>query len=74
VNNVKRISQFFSAVVDVKIIDNFIVDGFGRGCKFASNKISKIQTGFIYNYFTIMFVAFLLIVGYLLLSILGFGS
>ena len=70
VNNIKKISKFYYKVIDVKIIDNLIVDGFARRCKFAASKISKIQTGFIYHYFTVMFVGLLLILGYLLFGIL----
>ena len=71
VNNIKKISQFYAAIIDMKILDNLIIDGIARKCKILSNKVSALQTGFVYHYFAIMFMGIIFIFGYFLLKIFG---
>ena len=57
-------------LIDIKLIDKLMVDGLAALCKVFSRKIGAIQTGYVYNYFIIMFIGFFLIVGYFIWMIL----
>jgi len=53
---------------DVKIVDGFGPNGFAALCKNFATKISKLQTGYIYNYCTAIVLGLVFFVGYLILN------
>ncbi|HAG61941.1 MAG: NADH-quinone oxidoreductase subunit L [Legionellales bacterium] len=54
-----KISQFFYAVTDLIIIDDYCVNGSGRRTVWLSNILRRFQTGFIYHYVFVMIVCIL---------------
>lgn len=63
VRGTRRMSNFFFKVADVKVIDDWIVNGSGRGVARLSRVLRRMQTGYLYHY------AFAMIIGLLGFSI-----
>jgi NADH-quinone oxidoreductase subunit L len=57
----KKIGDFFWRVIDIKFVDG-IPNGTAAVCRFVSGRISKLQTGYIYNY------SFWMIIGVIAIS------
>ncbi len=64
----RRLGDILWKIIDVKIIDG-IPNGLALACKFASQGISKMQTGFIFNYALWMIIGVVGILLFLLLSL-----
>ncbi len=62
VQSFKNISEYLSSVIETKVIDNKGPNGASSIVKILSGYVSKIQTGFFYNYIAIMllFMIFIL--------------
>ena len=54
-----KVSQFFYSVTDLMVIDNFLVNGSGRRMLKISNKLRRLQTGFLYHYVFVMIICIL---------------
>lgn len=55
VRGVRGISAFFYRWTDRKLIDSWVVDGSGRGVSRLSQRLRRLQTGYLYHYaFTMM--------------------
>gem|GEM_PF-1916238 len=54
------ISRFFYKVIDLLIIDHWLVDGSGRYFTWASTILRRLQTGLLYHYVFVMIVFVLL--------------
>jgi NADH-quinone oxidoreductase subunit L len=61
VQNFKNISEYLSNIIETKVIDNKGPNGASSLVKTLSGYISKIQTGFLYNYIAIMLLFIILI-------------
>jgi len=44
------LSTFFYKVTDVKLVDDYMVNGSGRGITLLSEKLKRLQTGYLYHY------------------------
>jgi NADH-quinone oxidoreductase subunit L len=64
----RNLGNFLSKFFDVKIIDNMGPNGAAKLCKLASNKISKLQTGYIYDYSLAMVLGVVFAILYLIIS------
>lgn len=64
----RAIGNFLSKFFDVKIIDNIGPNGAAKLCKLVSNKIAKLQTGYIYDYSLAMVMGIVFFILYLLIS------
>ncbi len=62
------LGNFLSKFFDVKIIDNLGPNGAAKLCKIAATKVSKLQTGYIYDYSLAMVLGVVFAVLYLLIS------
>jgi len=62
------LSDFFYYAADLKVIDNLIVNGTGRGATRLSRIFRRAQTGYLYHY---AFVMILGLLGFLVLLLLG---
>lgn len=66
VSPMKKIGSFLWQKIDVKIVDGLGPNGIMLACKHASNKIVKVQTGFLFHYATWMVVGMIVIMLFLL--------
>jgi NADH-quinone oxidoreductase subunit L len=62
------LGNFLSKFFDIKIIDNMGPNGAAKLCKLAANKISKLQTGYIYDYSLAMILGVVFAILYLMIS------
>lgn len=65
----KKIGDFFWKSIDIKIIDRFGPNGVADFCGKMSQKIAKLQTGYIYHYATWMIIGCITIIMFLLFSL-----
>ena len=63
----KKIGSFFWKVGDQGIIDKFGPDGISKVVKMISNKASRFQTGYIYDYAFVMLIGLSILLTYLIL-------
>ena len=63
----KKIGLFFWQVIDVKFIDKFGPDGVSSLIKNLSQKASKFQSGFIYQYAFMILIGFSILLTFLIL-------
>lgn len=61
VNSSKKLGNFLWRVIDVKFVDG-VPNGVAALCRFVSCRVSKLQTGYIYNY------SFWMVIGVILIS------
>jgi NADH-quinone oxidoreductase subunit L len=54
IRGTRGLSEFFYKVGDVKVIDNFLVNGAGRGVSRISVWMRKLQSGYLYHYVFVM--------------------
>lgn len=54
VRGVQLLSRFFYQITDRKIIDTWIVDGSGKNVSWWSQRLRKLQTGYLYHYAFVM--------------------
>jgi len=64
----KKIGSFLWKIIDVKFVDG-APNSMAAFCKETANKISKLQTGYIYNYASWMIVGCIVIILFLILSL-----
>ncbi len=57
----KSFSRFLAKAIDVGVIDNILVDGFAKATVAFGGAMSKLQSGYIRNYITTIFVGCLII-------------
>lgn len=67
VRGVRKLSHFFFAVTDVKLIDDLLVNGSGRGISRLSGWMRKFQSGYLYQYAMVMVVGLLVFLAWTLL-------
>jgi NADH-quinone oxidoreductase subunit L len=65
---IKRLSTNLWKFWDIRVIDNFGPNGFANSCKKLADKISKVQTGYIYHYVLVMSLGVVGILFYLILQ------
>ncbi|MBM5782347.1 MAG: NADH-quinone oxidoreductase subunit L [Pelagibacterales bacterium] len=68
VSPTKKLGTFLWKFFDIKVIDDFGPNGIVLLCKKAAQKVSKIQTGYIYNYALWMALGLVVILMFLLSS------
>ena len=68
VQPIKKIGYFFWKKGDVGVIDRFGPDGVSRLIKNLSNKATKFQSGFIYDYAFVMLIGLSLLITYLIIK------
>jgi len=68
VNPIKKIGSFFWIKGDVGTIDRFGPDGISKLVKTISNKVGRLQTGFIYDYAFVMLLGLSILLTYLILN------
>lgn len=66
VRGVRKLSDKFFEIGDVKILDDHIVNGSGRLIAWCSRTLRAFQTGYLYHYALVMIVSVLLLLGWLL--------
>ncbi len=71
VKPIKKIGDFFSKIIDVKIIDGFGPNLTVILSKFMSVKVAKLQTGFLFHYATWMVVGLVVIISFLIFALKG---
>ncbi len=59
VGGVQLLSRFFYQITDRKIIDTWIVDGSGKNVSWWSQRLRKLQTGYLYHYAFVMMLGLL---------------
>ncbi len=64
----KKLGDFLWRIIDVKFVDGG-PNSAAAFCKDMSNKVSKLQTGFLYNYATWMVIGCIVIIFFLILSL-----
>ena len=69
----RSLGNFLWRIIDVKFVDG-IPNGLALICKFASQGISKVQTGFIYNYALWMVLGIVGILSFLVLTLKTLGT
>ncbi len=62
VKGTQKLSQFLFAIVDVKIIDFFMVDGAGRFIERLAKRVRQLQSGYLYHYILIMMIGLFLLI------------
>ena len=67
VKPIKKLGTFFWKTGDQAIIDRFGPDGISKIVKILSNKASKFQTGYIYDYAFVMLIGLSILLTYLIL-------
>ncbi len=67
VKQIKKIGTFFWKTGDLRIIDKFGPDGISKMIKIISNKASRFQTGYIYDYAFVMLIGLSILLTYLIL-------
>jgi NADH-quinone oxidoreductase subunit L len=72
VNPTKKIGSFFWKIIDVKLVDG-IPNSAAAICRVASARVSKFQTGYLYNYALWMVVGMVVILFLLISSIKSLG-
>lgn len=72
VEPIKKIGDFFWKILDTKFVDG-IPNSAASICKFMSGKVSKVQTGYLYNYALWMALGLVVIVFFLISSIKSLG-
>jgi NADH-quinone oxidoreductase subunit L len=70
---IRSLGNFLWRIIDVKFVDG-IPNGLALICKFASHGISKVQTGFIYNYALWMVLGIVGILSLLVLTLKTLGT
>ena len=68
VQPIKKIGYFFWKKGDIGVIDRFGPDGVSRLIKNLSNKATKFQSGFIYDYAFVMLIGLSLLITYLIIK------
>lgn len=64
VKPLKKLSSFYWKIVDNKIIDGLGPNGLAAISRFFSNKMSKVQTGYLYHYTLAMVIGILVLLTY----------
>ncbi len=64
----KKIGYFFWKKGDIGVIDRFGPDGISKLIKIISNKVARLQTGFIYDYAFVMLIGLSILLTYLILN------
>jgi NADH-quinone oxidoreductase subunit L len=64
----RKLSQFFYDYADKKLIDEFIVDGSGRGVARIAQLVRKLQTGYLYHYVFAMIIGLVVFLVWLVLG------
>jgi NADH-quinone oxidoreductase subunit L len=59
-----KLGDFLSSKVDIKIIDDFLVNGSGRLVTYFANKLKLIQSGYIYHYAFFMIIGLFLLISF----------
>ena len=72
VKPIKKTGDFLWRFIDMKIVDG-VPNGLAAICNFGSKKISKLQTGFIYNYSLLMVLGIMVIIFLLISSFKDLG-
>ncbi len=67
VRGVRALSDFFFYTGDLKVLDHFMVDGTARNVTRMSRLMRRLQSGFLYHYVTVMVIALLVFLIWLLL-------
>ncbi len=62
----RSVSQFFYQVLDLKVVDGWLVNGSARGVNRISRLAKSFQTGYLYHYVFVMIVGLLGFLGWLL--------
>ena len=68
VNPIKKLGSFFWKSGDLNTIDKYGPDGISRLIKTISNKASKFQTGYLFDYAFVMLIGFSLLLTFLILK------
>ena len=68
INPIKKIGLFFWQSGDQGFIDRFGPDGISKIVKSLSNKASRFQTGYIYDYAFVMLIGLSILLTYLILK------
>ncbi len=63
----KKLGDLLWKIVDIKIIDGLGPNGIVAACKDASNRVSRLQTGFLFHYATWMVLGIIVILSFLLI-------
>lgn len=67
VRGARRLSDFFFYFADLKVIDDWLVNGSGRGINKLSMLLRKLQSGYLYHYAFAMIIGLFVFLGWLLL-------
>ncbi|MGB6975866.1 MAG: NADH-quinone oxidoreductase subunit L [Gammaproteobacteria bacterium] len=66
VRGARALSGFFYHFADLKLIDDILVNGSGRGITYLSRLLRRIQSGYLYHYVFAMIIGLLVFLGWLL--------
>lgn len=64
----RSLGTIFWKIFDIKIIDGFGPNGTAQFSKVIAGKVSKIQTGYVYNYATAIAIGAIILIGFLISS------
>lgn len=68
VRGYRALSHFFYKFADVKLIDDWMVNGSGRGIDQLSRWLRRLQSGYLYHYAFAMIIGLLCLLGWMLLK------
>lgn len=68
VKGTRKLASFLYKVGDIKLVDDFMVNGSGRLIAFISSVTRKVQSGYLYHYALAMIIGLLLLIAWIVKS------